>query len=62
MAGLITGWIVSHYPRATHGHVGVLVGPGHNGGDALVVARELWFRGYQVVVHCPLAKQKTPDR
>jgi hydroxyethylthiazole kinase-like uncharacterized protein yjeF len=58
VAGLITAWIVDRYPRSTCASVGVLVGPGHNGGDALVVARELWFRGYQVKVHCPLARQK----
>jgi NAD(P)H-hydrate epimerase len=38
--------------------VGVLVGPGHNGGDGLVVARELHFRGYKVCIYCPFSKLK----
>ncbi|WP_017318023.1 bifunctional ADP-dependent NAD(P)H-hydrate dehydratase/NAD(P)H-hydrate epimerase [Mastigocladopsis repens] len=38
--------------------VGILVGPGHNGGDALVVARELHFRGYEVLIYCPFSKLK----
>lgn len=41
------------YPRSQFPTVGVLVGTGHNGGDALVVARELWLQGYQVQVYCP---------
>ncbi|MEA5514575.1 NAD(P)H-hydrate dehydratase [Nodularia sp. UHCC 0506] len=38
--------------------VGILVGPGHNGGDALVVARELHFRGYEVWLYSPFSKLK----
>ncbi|MGB3534411.1 MAG: NAD(P)H-hydrate dehydratase [Microcoleaceae cyanobacterium] len=38
--------------------VGVLVGPGHNGGDALVIARELWFQGYKIKIYCPFNRRK----
>ncbi len=37
------------YPQVER--VGILVGSGHNGGDALVVARELHLRGYQVLIY-----------
>ena len=47
-----------HYPQAKYRSVGILVGSGHNGGDALVVARELYFAGYEVVLYCPLPKFK----
>jgi ADP-dependent NAD(P)H-hydrate dehydratase / NAD(P)H-hydrate epimerase len=50
--------IMSLYPLATNSLVGVLVGPGHNGGDALVIARELYLAGYQVQVYRPVFKLK----
>lgn len=49
----ITAWIKAYYPLAAWPKVGILVGPGHNGGDALVVARELHHAGYRVAILCP---------
>jgi ADP-dependent NAD(P)H-hydrate dehydratase / NAD(P)H-hydrate epimerase len=58
VAGLILHRLEQVYPAASYPKVGILVGPGHNGGDALVVARELWHRGREVRVHLPLEKLK----
>lgn len=56
VGGLITRHIQMHTTSVSR--VGILVGPGHNGGDALVVARELHFQGYQVLLYCPFSKLK----
>jgi ADP-dependent NAD(P)H-hydrate dehydratase / NAD(P)H-hydrate epimerase len=58
VAGLITQRLEQIYPATNYPKVGILVGPGHNGGDALVVARELWHRGRDIRVHLPLEKLK----
>ncbi|MCC5898140.1 MAG: NAD(P)H-hydrate dehydratase [Phormidium sp. BM_Day4_Bin.17] len=60
VAGRIARWIQHRLGQDTPNppHLGVLVGPGHNGGDALVVARELWFQGYPVSIYRPLDKAK----
>jgi NAD(P)H-hydrate epimerase len=46
------------YPISQFRQIGILVGPGHNGGDALVIARELWLKGYQVLIYYPFEKVK----
>ncbi|MGF1513390.1 MAG: NAD(P)H-hydrate dehydratase [Elainellaceae cyanobacterium] len=56
VSGRIAAWIVAQYPLAKR--VLVLAGPGHNGGDALSVARELYHQGYCVSVCSPIAQQK----
>jgi ADP-dependent NAD(P)H-hydrate dehydratase / NAD(P)H-hydrate epimerase len=56
VGGRLTERIRALYPQARR--VGVLVGPGHNGGDALVVARELYLSGYEVMIHCPFSRMK----
>ncbi|MEC4891894.1 MAG: NAD(P)H-hydrate dehydratase [Oscillatoria sp. PMC 1051.18] len=50
--------IICLFPDDQISRVGILVGPGHNGGDALVVARELHLAGYQVVLCRPIPKAK----
>jgi len=56
---LIAQRIVEMLPaKPLQGRMGILVGSGHNGGDALVVARELHFQGYQVAIYSPFAKYK----
>lgn len=58
VGGLIAQRIQALFSRSLIHRVGILVGPGHNGGDALVVARELVFRGYHVQVCRPLSRAK----
>ncbi len=51
--------IIDLYPLSKIARVGVLVGPGHNGADALVIARELYLAGYEVKVYRPFFKLKS---
>jgi ADP-dependent NAD(P)H-hydrate dehydratase / NAD(P)H-hydrate epimerase len=58
VAGLLVQRIVEDYRLQTGDRVGILVGPGHNGGDALVVARELHLRGIAVYRYQPFSNLK----
>ncbi|MCC0179022.1 NAD(P)H-hydrate dehydratase [Waterburya agarophytonicola K14] len=58
-ARLCSDRIQDLYPQSAFTSVGILVGPGHNGGDALVVARELYLAGYKVKVFRPFFKLKS---
>jgi ADP-dependent NAD(P)H-hydrate dehydratase / NAD(P)H-hydrate epimerase len=58
VAGRVAQRLTERYPCERFPRIGVMVGPGHNGGDALVAARELHFRGYRVSVHVPFERQK----
>jgi ADP-dependent NAD(P)H-hydrate dehydratase / NAD(P)H-hydrate epimerase len=57
-AKLCSDRLQSLYPKSAFASVGVLVGSGHNGGDALVIARELYLAGYQVKIFRPLGQLK----
>lgn len=58
VGGLVAHRIQTLYSCLDTLSVGILVGPGHNGGDALVVARELYFQGYQVQICRPFPRAK----
>jgi len=54
----ISRWLLKRKPLLKNG-VTVLIGPGHNGGDGAVIARELFLKGYLVKVWCPFPIKKT---
>ncbi|MGB5971747.1 MAG: NAD(P)H-hydrate dehydratase, partial [Nodosilinea sp.] len=58
VAGRIAAWIVEHFPPQRCPRAAVVAGPGHNGGDALVVARELVAQGYGVQLYSPASRLK----
>ncbi|MGB3513987.1 MAG: NAD(P)H-hydrate dehydratase [Microcoleaceae cyanobacterium] len=62
VAGLVSRKIIKRLNKTsslrTGFKIGILVGPGHNGGDALVIARELYFQGYEITIYCPFSGLK----
>jgi len=54
----ISRWLLKKKPLLKHG-ITVLIGPGHNGGDGAVIARELFLKGFYVQVWCPFPIKKT---
>jgi len=54
----ISRWLLKRKPLLKHG-ITVLIGPGHNGGDGAVIARELFLKGYLVKVWCPFPIKKS---
>ena len=54
----ISKWLLRRKRFLKHG-ITVVIGPGHNGGDGAVIARELFLKGYLVKVWCPFPIKKT---
>ena len=54
----ISLWLLKRKHLLKHG-ITVVIGPGHNGGDGAVIARELFLKGYLVKVWCPFPIKKT---
>ena len=54
----ISRWLLKRKSLLKNG-ITVLIGPGHNGGDGAVIARELFLKGYPVKVWCPFPIKKT---
>ncbi len=54
----ISRWLLKRKPLLKYG-ITVFIGPGHNGGDGAVIARELFLKGFLVQVWCPFPIKKT---
>ena len=53
----ISQWLLERKDLIKNGVI-VFIGPGHNGGDGAVVARELFLKGYDVTIWCPFPIKK----
>ena len=53
----ISRWLIKR-KTLLEGGITVLIGPGHNGGDGAVIARELFIKGYLVKVWYPFPLKK----
>ena len=54
----ISKWLLKRKSLLKEGVI-VLIGPGHNGGDGAVIAKELFLKGYLVKLWCPFPLKKT---
>ncbi len=54
----ISRWLLKRKPLLKYG-ITVFIGPGYNGGDGAVIARELFLKGFLVKVWCPFPIKKT---
>ncbi len=54
----ISRWLLKKEPLLKYG-ITVFIGPGHNGGDGAVIARELFLKNFLVKVWCPFPIKKT---
>jgi len=54
----ISLWLLKRKHLLNDG-VTVVIGPGHNGGDGAILARELFLKGYLVKIWCPFPIKKT---
>jgi hydroxyethylthiazole kinase-like uncharacterized protein yjeF len=58
VAGQVAAQMIPEFPRHRYPRVGILAGSGHNGGDALVIGRELAAAGYCIAVWMPTTPPK----
>ncbi len=54
----LSKWLLKRKSLLKEGVI-VLLGPGHNGGDGAVIAKELFLKGYIVKLWCPFPLKKT---
>jgi len=57
-AGLsLSNWFLERKVLLQNGVI-IFIGPGHNGGDGAIIARELFLKGFVVKIYCPFPIKK----